>query len=111
VRALTSAVLVVAAFVAVTAMNAAAGSPLDPFTYEYIAANFLQDTGSKNGVAAILLNYRMYDTMFEALILLTAIIGMNQFLPRRDDIERHAEAMRRKRASRGSGAERKDGDA
>lgn len=54
---------------------------LEPFTFDYIARSFYEDTASKNGVASILLNYRMYDTMFEALILLTAIIGMSQFLP------------------------------
>lgn len=59
---------------------------LEPSLYLYMIQNFLQDTDSKNAVASILLNYRMYDTMFEALILLTAIIGMQQFLPRSKDM-------------------------
>jgi len=59
---------------------------LEPSLYLYMIQNFLQDTDSKNAIAAILLNYRMYDTMFEALILLTAIIGMQQFLPRTKDM-------------------------
>jgi multisubunit Na+/H+ antiporter MnhB subunit len=59
---------------------------LDPFLYTYMVENFRTDTGAHNAIAAILLNYRMYDTMFEALILLTAIIGMRQFLPSPDEL-------------------------
>jgi multisubunit Na+/H+ antiporter MnhB subunit len=45
----------------------------------YYLHNFTSDTGAGNAVAAIYLNYRMYDTLFEALILLTSIIGMLHF--------------------------------
>ena len=45
----------------------------------YYLNNFTSDTGAGNAVAAIYLNYRMYDTLFEALILLTSIIGMLHF--------------------------------
>lgn len=82
-----SAILVLAAFFAVTFLQAHYGESLPPFLYESITRNFEQDTASQNAIAAILLNYRMYDTMFEALILLTAIIGMQQFLPRKVDME------------------------
>lgn len=67
--------------------NQSFNQTLEPTLYLYIIQNFLQDTDSKNAIAAILLNYRMYDTMFEALILLTAIIGMQQFLPRTKDMQ------------------------
>ena len=41
--------------------------------------NFTADTGAGNAVAAIYLNYRMYDTIFEALILVTSVVGMMHF--------------------------------
>ena len=53
----------------------------DPLLYEYVSERFYEDTAARNAVAAVLLNYRMHDTIFEALILLTAIVGMMQFLP------------------------------
>lgn len=53
--------------------------------HDYIVNNFEADCGTRNAVTAILMNYRMYDTMFEVLILLTAIIGMKQFLPARNE--------------------------
>ena len=82
-----SAILVLVAFLAVTFLQSHYSENLSPFLYERITATFEEDTASRNAIAAILLNYRMYDTMFEALILLTAIIGMQQFLPRKVDIE------------------------
>ncbi len=45
----------------------------------YYIFNFARDTGAGNAVAAIYLNYRMYDTIFEALILLVSIIAMLHF--------------------------------
>lgn len=45
----------------------------------YYIHNFIEDTGARNAVAAIYLNYRMYDTVFEALILLVSIIAMLHF--------------------------------
>lgn len=46
---------------------------------DYYLGNFASDTGAGNAVAAIYLNYRMYDTIFEALILLASIIAMLHF--------------------------------
>ena len=46
---------------------------------DYYIHNFQSDTGAGNAVAAIYLNYRMYDTLFEALILLVSIIAMLHF--------------------------------
>ena len=86
-RVAMSAILVLAAFLAVIFLQAHHGEYLQPMLYEKITVAFEQDTASENAIAAILLNYRMYDTMFEALILLTAIIGMQQFLPRKVDME------------------------
>lgn len=46
---------------------------------EYYLTHFRADTGAQNAVAAIYLNYRMYDTLFEALMLLISIIAMIHF--------------------------------
>lgn len=45
----------------------------------YYIFNFSADTGAGNAVAAIYLNYRVYDTIFEALILLVSIVAMLHF--------------------------------
>lgn len=45
----------------------------------YILENFIEQTGAQNAVAAIYLNYRVYDTLFEALLLLIAIVGIMHF--------------------------------
>ncbi|TVQ27847.1 MAG: hypothetical protein EA382_02820 [Spirochaetaceae bacterium] len=85
-RRFLAALLVIGTFAIVTAVSAGNRVELEPYVYDYIVHNFEEDTGSKNAVAAILLSYRMYDTMFEALILLAAIVGMTQFLPRPGDM-------------------------
>lgn len=45
----------------------------------YVLSNFEEQTGARNAVAAIYLNYRVYDTLFEALLLLIAIVGIIHF--------------------------------
>ena len=87
-----SALLLVSVYILVTAMTRPGSPPHDPFLSDYVLRHFTEDTGARNAVAAILLNSRMYDTLFEALILLTAIVGMHQFLPRPVDIEAGEEA-------------------
>ncbi|MDN5297594.1 MAG: hypothetical protein PWP51_147 [Clostridiales bacterium] len=42
----------------------------------YYVENAYRDTASVNVVTAIYLNYRYYDTIFEAFILLFSIIGV-----------------------------------
>ncbi len=80
-RMLLSALLVLSVFVLVTHITKLHPEVQDPVLYDYVIHNFEDDCRTSNAVTAILLNYRMYDTMFEVLILLTAIIGMKQFLP------------------------------
>ena len=86
-KTLLSILFVFGAFVAVVAISHRHEEAQQPILYEYMIANFYEDTAAHNAVAAILLNYRMYDTMFEALILLTAIIGMKQFLPAAQELK------------------------
>ncbi|MCG8501786.1 MAG: hypothetical protein MJB12_15485 [Firmicutes bacterium] len=47
--------------------------------FEYYKESFFKDTGAQNAVAAIYLNYRVYDTLFEALMLLIGVIGIIYF--------------------------------
>lgn len=44
--------------------------------YDYYIKNAFVETGSENIVTAIYLNYRYYDTLFEALMLLFSIIAV-----------------------------------
>lgn len=93
-RLVCSALLVGAVFVVVIAIGTQNRVEQEPMLYRYVTRRFKADTDAHNAVAALLLNYRMYDTLFEALILLTAIIGMHQFLPRNADIDAGEEMKR-----------------
>jgi multicomponent Na+:H+ antiporter subunit B len=44
--------------------------------YEYLA-RFMDDVGGENAVTAIYLGYRVYDTLFEALILVIAVVAVS----------------------------------
>ncbi len=80
-KTLASALLAAAVFIIVTLISSGYQEQQQPVVYEYVVQHYEEDCRTTNAVTAILLNYRMYDTMFEVLILLTAIIGMKQFLP------------------------------
>jgi len=47
--------------------------------HEYYRLNYIADTGAENAVTAIYLNYRVYDTLFEALMLLISVLGIIYF--------------------------------
>lgn len=47
--------------------------------FDAVRARGLLETGAKNLVAAIYLNYRLFDTLLEALLLLVSVIGVSQF--------------------------------
>ena len=51
------------------------GRPMMRVSYQYIADG-LEKTGAANIVSAITLNFRSYDTLAEAAILFTSIIGV-----------------------------------
>ena len=80
-RTVLSGILIFAVFIMVTQISNNHTETQEPELYEYVIHNYEEDCGTTNAVTSILLNYRMYDTMFEVLILLTAVIGMKQFLP------------------------------
>ena len=85
-RIVLSALLVLLLFSAVTYIDSEHQERHEPVLSNYVTENFQEDARTDNAVTAVLLNYRMYDTMFEVLILLTAIIGMKQFLPGPKDL-------------------------
>ncbi|MFP4508761.1 MAG: hydrogen gas-evolving membrane-bound hydrogenase subunit E [Spirochaetaceae bacterium] len=72
-------VFVLLLFAAVVFLFMVYGDRSDTEISDYYLENFAADTGAGNAVAAIYLNYRMYDTIFEALILLASIIAMLHF--------------------------------
>lgn len=52
----------------------------------YYAQFAYQETGALNAVTAVYLNYRVYDTLFEALMLLISILAIIYF-SRHDEYE------------------------
>ena len=55
------------------------GESLDFPAAEYITQHF-KETGSGNLVAAVYLNYRVYDTLFETLLLLVTVLCISFFV-------------------------------
>ncbi|MDA3845261.1 MAG: hypothetical protein PF505_01790 [Vallitaleaceae bacterium] len=45
----------------------------------YYMTHFMNDTGALNSVTGIYLNYRVFDTLFETLVLLVSVIGIIYF--------------------------------
>ena len=45
----------------------------------YILANHNTETGAKNAVTAVYLNYRLWDTIFESMLLLLSALGVISF--------------------------------
>lgn len=50
----------------------------------YFAQNSIAETGSKNIVTGIYLDYRLFDSIFEASILLVVVSGI-MFISKEDD--------------------------
>lgn len=57
---------------------------LNTSSKDYYIRNALEETGSKNIVTAIYLDYRLFDSLFEAAILLIAVSGII-FMSKKDD--------------------------
>ena len=51
----------------------------------YYLEHFYSDTGALNCVAGIYLNYRVFDTLFETLLLLISVIGIIHFSRHKGD--------------------------
>lgn len=69
------AVMAAALFMAYGAMGAPGAAGL----WDAIRAVGTGQTGARNLVAAIYLDYRLFDTLLEALLLLVSVIGVSQF--------------------------------
>jgi multicomponent Na+:H+ antiporter subunit B len=52
------------------------GDEANPFLKDQYITMFSHDVGGENAVTAIYLGYRMYDTLFEALMLLISIVAV-----------------------------------
>lgn len=57
---------------------------LNTSSKDYYISNTLKETGSKNIVTGIYLDYRLFDSLFEAGILLIAVSGII-FMSKKDD--------------------------
>ncbi len=79
-RRLLIALLCTALLTGVVYLTVSHPETTDPTLYSLFTQVAAEETGAQNIVAAILLNYRMYDTVFEAMILLTSVMGMLHFL-------------------------------
>jgi multicomponent Na+:H+ antiporter subunit B len=62
------------------------------FGREYFQMNGLEETGSRNLVTAIYLDYRLFDSLFEAGILLIAVAGII-WISKHDMSEKNVEFM------------------
>ena len=51
--------------------------PANPYLKDHYLARFMTDVGGQNAVTAIYLGYRVYDTLFEALILVIAVVAVS----------------------------------
>lgn len=60
---------------------------IDKPVYDYYLESFQNDTGASNAVTAIYLNYRIFDTIFEALLLLLSVIAVIHLSWERNDDE------------------------
>ena len=54
-------------------------TPMAPVVFQKVMETGSGLTGAKNLVAAIYLDFRLFDTIFESLLLLVSVIGVSQF--------------------------------
>ena len=57
----------------------------NPFLADYYIDHFIKDTWAGNAVAAIYLNYRVFDSIFETLMLLISVTAVINFSWRKDN--------------------------
>lgn len=79
IRTIASVLLIVLVWAGFMTLMFAHPGERDTQLAEYYIEHYREDTGAGNAVAAIYLNYRVYDTLFEALLLLVAILGIMHF--------------------------------
>jgi multisubunit Na+/H+ antiporter MnhB subunit len=78
------AVLLLAAFLAEMAGLVSFGDPPSPAMDGYFLARAQEETGANNVVTSIVFDYRGFDTLGEACVLFTAVLGVSLALRKRD---------------------------
>ena len=81
------AVLILLLFLGVACLLYVQSAPEKGPLMERCLANAQSDTGARNAVAAIYLDYRVFDTILEGLLLLISIIAVIHFAQQED--QRH----------------------
>ncbi|MBS4538354.1 hypothetical protein GOQ27_07750 [Clostridium sp. D2Q-11] len=57
---------------------------INTYTKDYLLENGYKETGSQNLITAVYLDYRLYDSIFEAGVLLVTVSGII-FMSKKDD--------------------------
>ncbi|MBN2559065.1 MAG: hypothetical protein JXB33_09960 [Clostridia bacterium] len=65
--------------IAVLVLASAHEEKMKPAAYEYYIENIVAEAGMPNAVTAIYLRYRIFDTLFEALLLAAAVSAVVYF--------------------------------
>lgn len=78
------AALILLLFLGVAGLLYVQSAPEKGPLMEQCLANAQSDTGARNAVAAIYLDYRVFDTILEALLLLISIIAVIHFAQQED---------------------------
>jgi len=79
-----AALLLLLGFFAELAGLISFGEPPDPAMDEYFLARAQEETGANNVVTSIVFDYRGFDTLGEACVLFTAVLGVSAALRKRD---------------------------
>ncbi len=66
-----------------------------PELFSLVIENHLNDTAAQNSVTSVYLNYRIFDTIFEALMLLISVMGVIHF-SRHDNNKLHFKVQKPK---------------
>ncbi len=72
--------LVLGAALLAVAADLPYGEPVKPAMDEYFLRHAQRDTGANNVVTAIVFDYRGFDTLGEATVLFTAVLGVGLVL-------------------------------
>lgn len=75
--------------------------PGEAILREAVLAVGIAQTGAQNLVAAVYLDYRLFDTLLEALLLLVAVIGISQFSRRTPLEQAYPEVTPRAKSAHG----------
>ena len=78
------ALLILLLFLGVAFLLSTQKAPVTGPLMDLCLERALTDTGARNAVAAIYLDYRVFDTILEALLLLISIIAVVHFAQRED---------------------------